>query len=216
MALVYGILCATTMDLTRIPACGCLCIRGAAFVLCLIVTLTGCSQRGEVQDTGEPVPANAARHAVPEPVKHDEQERELTRLREQVGELEAKVDSLEQQVAELDAGNRLLVREFQEMELAEMVATLGADTPVRSGVLGGSSAARPSGTIYFWDKPGGYGSGARVAGQAKVGERVVIGEESRAAGKRWSQIHTTAGTNLQSGWVPSDLVSETPSVDDWE
>jgi len=139
---------------------------------------------------------------------------ELERLRGEAEKLEARVVALRQRVVDLTEANIRLAAQFQGIDVAEMVAALESGTTVRDGVLGAAPGRGPGGTIYFWDKPGGYAAGARVAGQAKAGERVVIAEETVAAGKRWCRIYTTSGTAFEYGWVPSRLVSVTPSQRD--
>ena len=182
-----------------------------ACILCVSVTAGGCGERhpepgvATVQETEQTEVARSA------PVVLDEagaERQELELLRKEADGLERQTAELDLEVAELEDAKRRLVEQFQGIELAETVA--GAGVSVREGVIGNSQDEGSGGNVFLWDKPGGHAVGAKVAGQAKRGTRVVVAEETVAAGKRWSRVFTARGTASGFGWIPSDLVSEMP------
>ena len=182
-------------------------------ILCLSVAAGGCRERHPEPDVMTVQKTEETEVARPAPVVADEtaaERRELQRLRKEAGILERRTAELEREVAELEETKRRLVEQFQGIEMAETMA--GAGTPMREGVLGKSLDEDPAGNVFLWDKPGGHAAGARVAGQARAGTRVVVAEETVAAGKRWSRVFTARGTVSGFGWIPSDLVSETPGL----
>ena len=181
--------------------------------LCLSVAAGGCGERQPAPDVPEVQETEEIEAGRSEPVVAEEsaaERRELQRLREEAGRLEQQAAELEQKIVDLEEANRRLVEQFQAIELAETVAAPGAGMAVRHGVLDGNTGEGPGRKIFLWDKPGGFAAGASVAGQAKPGTRVVVAEETAAAGRRWSRIFTIRGTATEYGWVPSDLVSVTP------
>ena len=186
--------------------------------LCMLAAAGACEKHEPAVDLSETqhrvdVNDNDVEHSAAPGGDQVEEERESQRLLEEVERLEAQAATLKQRVLELTEANRRAVAQFQGMELGEMAAAIGSETPVRDGVIGGSSGKGTGGTIYLWDKPGGYATGSQVMGQAKQGDRVLIAEETAVAGKRWSRIYVMSGTAFEYGWVPSRMVRVTPDTD---
>jgi len=201
---------------TQIPMAGPRRGWRVGLALCILAAAVGCKQNQPVHEPCRVQGIEEVNSVQPRQVSGEEPTediRELERLRNEADQLEARVVTLKQKIVDLTEANRRLAAQFQGIELAEMAAAIESGTTVRDAVLGTAPTTgkgQPK-TIYLWDKPGGYAAGARVVGQAEPGDRVVIAEETVAAGKRWCRIYTTTGTAFEYGWVASRLVSEIPA-----
>jgi hypothetical protein len=121
--------------------------------------------------------------------------------------LEGRAAELRHRAVELTESNRKLIELFQKRETGRLILDVDAGDDVREAVVAETGRAAVRGVVYLWDKPGGYGTGAQVAGQIRSGEKISISDETVVRGARWYNIYTTGGAAFRHGWVPSDAVA---------
>lgn len=177
-------------------------------VVCLVLVQTGC-KKDRISQPAPAKPSSAepvVQDKVPSPSDHGpDQGSEVAQLERERSKLEGQAADLRHRIAELTEANRRLVEKFQQRDADETIFAGATGREGREAVVAGTGVA------YFWDKPGGYGTGAVVAGQIRAGEKVVVVDETVMRGQRWYEIYTTAGTVFKSGWAPADVVALVPT-----
>ena len=174
--------------------------------ICVMMAVAACRKEQGPALTPPSQPVATEQAVPPKPVSASPELSRSEQLEAKLESLERRAESLQHRVDALKEANRKLVQRFQNYEAQRETVGLGPDGSAREAMVAGAIPATGKGVVYLWDKPGGYGTGAQVAGQVQPAEKVMITDETVVRSIRWFKIYTTEGVAFKTGWVPADAL----------